>query len=117
MSLPTNLPPGFNMTWAQNPDIYCNLQNCPLSLAHVQYIINLGGNLLYVAIFGLAILAQIGLTIRFKIWGFGGAMFGGLLLEIIGYVARVQMHSNPFSKGPFLMYGRSLPDRPSLTML
>ena len=33
-------------------------------------------------------------------------MFGGLILEIIGYVARVQMHYNPFLSSSFLMYAR-----------
>ena len=30
-------------------------------------------------------------------------MFGGLVLEIVGYVARIMMHSNPFIKSNFLM--------------
>jgi hypothetical protein len=112
MSLPTDLPVGFNLTLANNTDL-CTLQTCPLSLAHVQYVPNLGGNLLYVAIFGLALVAQIGLAIRCKTWGFGGAMFGGLVLEVIGYVARVQIHSNPFKKNPFLMYVFWLPEQTS----
>lgn len=31
-------------------------------------------------------------------------MLGGLLLEIVGYVGRVQMHFNPFLANPFLIY-------------
>lgn len=30
-------------------------------------------------------------------------MFGGLVLEVVGYVGRVQMHDDPFSSDPFLM--------------
>ncbi|ELR05505.1 hypothetical protein GMDG_07427 [Pseudogymnoascus destructans 20631-21] len=31
-------------------------------------------------------------------------MLGGLLLDIVGYVGRVQMHYNPFTFNPFLEY-------------
>ncbi|KAK9341982.1 RTA-like protein [Lipomyces starkeyi] len=31
-------------------------------------------------------------------------MFGGLVLEILGYVGRIQMHFNPFTRNPFAMY-------------
>jgi hypothetical protein len=30
-------------------------------------------------------------------------MVGGIMLEIVGYLARTQMYYNPFVKGPFLM--------------
>lgn len=117
MSLIPNLPVGFNMTIANNSDTLCTLQICPLTLAHVDYLPNLGGNLFYTTIFGLAIVAQIGLAIRYKIWGFGCAMFGGLVLEILGYVARVQMHSNPFIKNPFLQYVSPFQSKSSLISL
>lgn len=43
------------------------------------------------------------LWVAARTWGFLGGMFGGLVLEIIGYVGRIQMHSNPFTDSPFLM--------------
>jgi hypothetical protein len=85
------------------PDADCTLKTCSLLQAHYLYLPNLGGNALYAAIFGLALIAQIGLGIRCRSWGFLGGMFGGLVLEIIGYVGRIQMHSNPFIDQPFLM--------------
>lgn len=101
--IPAGVPANFNATLLNNTDL-CTFQTCPLALAHVNYVPNLGGNALYAAIFGLAMTAQISLTIKHRgTWGYGVAMFGGLILEIIGYVARIQMHANPFKSNPFLM--------------
>ena len=100
--VPAGLPAGFNMTLVNNTDL-CTFQTCPLSLANFDYVPTLGGNVLYATIFGMALIAQLFFTIRYKTWGYGVAMFGGLLLEIIGYAARIQMHFNPFTSNPFLM--------------
>ena len=100
--IPAGVPANFNATLLNNTDL-CTLQTCPLVLAHTNYIPSLGGNALYAAIFGLALITQVFFTIKYRTWGYGVAMFGGLMLEIIGYVGRIQMHSNPFAKGPFLM--------------
>jgi len=101
--IPAGVPLNFNATLLNNTDL-CTLKTCPLVLAHVDYIPNLAGNVLYAAIFGLAIITQTFFAIKYRTWGYGVAMFGGLTLEIIGYVARIQMHFNPFSSNPFLMY-------------
>jgi len=44
------------------------------------------------------------LGIRYKTWGYMVAMVFGLLLEVIGYVARVMLHNSPFDNNFFLMY-------------
>jgi membrane-bound metal-dependent hydrolase YbcI (DUF457 family) len=84
------------------PDAQCTLQTCSLLQAHYQYIPSLAGNALYAGIFGLLLAFQIFFGWRARTWGFLGGMFGGLVLEIIGYVGRIQMHSNPFTDSPFL---------------
>ncbi len=33
---------------------------------------------------------------------------GGLVLEVIGYIGRILIHNNPFTKKPFLVYGHVL---------
>ncbi|KAK9320887.1 RTA1 like protein-domain-containing protein [Lipomyces orientalis] len=86
------------------PDNLCTLQTCTLEQAHFTYIPNLGGNAFYAAWFGLLVILQILLLVRYRIWGYSVAMFGGLVLEILGYVGRIQMHFNPFTKNPFTMY-------------
>jgi hypothetical protein len=98
----TTIPSWVAPSLVANPDS-CTLQTCPLSMAHVTYLPSLPGNALYTALFGLCLIAQIFLCVRYRIWGFLGGMFGGLVLEIVGYVARIMMHSNPFIKSDFLM--------------
>lgn len=86
------------------PDELCTLSTCSLLQAHFQYIPSLAGNAFFIALFALLLLLQIGLSIRYRTWGFLVGMIGGLVLEVLGYVGRVQMHFNPFIKNPFLMY-------------
>ncbi|CAF9943749.1 MAG: hypothetical protein ALECFALPRED_001191 [Alectoria fallacina] len=82
----------------------CTVQTCPLSWAQVQYDPSLAGNAFYLAMFSLVLVVQLFFGIRYRTWSFLGAIFGGEVLEMIGYIARVQMHYNPFLSNPFLMY-------------
>ncbi|KAI9731475.1 MAG: hypothetical protein M1835_003523, partial [Candelina submexicana] len=86
------------------PDELCTLQTCTLGQAHFGYVPSLAGNALYLSIFALLIFTQLGLGVLYRTWGFAVGMFFGLVLEVIGYIARIQMHFNPFTKDPFLMY-------------
>ena len=72
-------------------------------MAHLTYLPTLPGNALFAALFGLCLITQILISVRYRTWGFLGGMFGGVLLEVIGYVARILMHSNPFTQSNFLM--------------
>lgn len=67
-----------NQTLILNPDL-CTLQTCDLSLANFTYIPNLAGNALYLAIFAILFFVQLGLGIRYRIWGFMCAMLLGLV--------------------------------------
>ncbi|PQE27910.1 hypothetical protein CJF30_00009097 [Rutstroemia sp. NJR-2017a BBW] len=82
----------------------CTLQTCDLTMASFEYLPTVAGNGIYAGIFGLAILAQLFLGIKHKTWGYMVAMLFGLLLEVIGYVARILIHNNPFDNNNFLMY-------------
>jgi hypothetical protein len=88
-------PRNFQCIYYIIPDALCTLKTCTLLQAHYQYLPSLPGNALYAAIFGVLIAAQIFLGVRCRSWGFLGGMFGGLVLEIISYVGRIQMHTNP----------------------
>ncbi|KAF2493926.1 RTA1 domain protein [Lophium mytilinum] len=90
-----------NQTLANDTDL-CTLDTCPMYLANFTYVPNLAGNVLYAAIFGIILVAQIYLGIRKRTWGYLAGMFGGLILEIIGYAGRIQLHFNPFPFDPFL---------------
>lgn len=87
-----------------DPGEYCTLGTCPLELANFTYVPTLAGNVTYLAFFGVLLPIQIFLGIRYRTWGFLAGMTGGLVLEIIGYVGRVQLHFNPFPFDPFLEY-------------
>ncbi|KAF9641294.1 hypothetical protein BFW01_g654 [Lasiodiplodia theobromae] len=83
---------------------YCTLDLCPIELANFTYVPTLAGNATYLAIFAALLPFQLFFGIRYRTWGFLIGMFGGLVLEIIGYVGRVQLHFNPFPFDPFLEY-------------
>jgi len=87
------------------PDEDCTLATCTLAQAHIHgYVPTLAGNVLYAGIFGLILFLQLGLGVYYKTWGYMVGMVCGCTLEIIGYIARIQMHFNPFTDNPFLMY-------------
>lgn len=98
--LPT---PHGNATLIANPEL-CTLALCDLTLAHFDYLPSLGGNALYATIFAGCLMIQLALGVKYRTWGFMTAAVLGMLTEIIGYVARIAMHSNPFTKTNFLMY-------------
>ena len=93
-------------TILSNHDALCNITLCDLTLAHFDYIPSLGGNAVYAAIFGVYLITNVFLGIRYKTWGYSAALFLGLYGEIIGYIGRILLYQNPF--GPtgnnFLIY-------------
>jgi hypothetical protein len=91
----------FNGTILPDAEL-CTIDTCSLKYANFEYIPNLAGNIIYLAIFGILLIPQIFFGIKYKTWGYMAGMLGGLLLEIIGYVGRVQLHDNPFKFDPFL---------------
>ncbi|OOF89857.1 hypothetical protein ASPCADRAFT_519604 [Aspergillus carbonarius ITEM 5010] len=87
-----------------HPSDYCTLDSCPLSEAYVSYVPSLAGNAFYLAVLVALLIAQVGLGIRSRTWSYLAGLFGGLVLEIIGYAGRLQMHYNPFRFDPYLEY-------------
>ncbi|KAL8856856.1 MAG: hypothetical protein Q9178_006573 [Gyalolechia marmorata] len=94
---------GFNETLLNNPAL-CTRETCPVELQTLQYIPSLAGNAFILAVFALLFVLHLGFGFKWRTWSFTGCVFGGLVLEIIGYVARIQMHHNPFDGDHFLMY-------------
>ena len=81
----------------------CTLSTCPISYAQLLYQPNIGGNAFFISIFALALFFQVFAGIRYRTWGYLVGLFCGLVLEIVGYAARIRMHYNPFIQGPFVM--------------
>jgi hypothetical protein len=82
----------------------CTVTTCPIECGQVVYIPTLSGNAAYAGIFGAILVAQLGLGILYRTWGFLIGMTCGLLLEIVGYAGRIMLHNNPFDFNSFLMY-------------
>ena len=83
----------------------CTLDTCDLATrGRINYLPNLAGNDLFIALFAIIFLAQIVLGLWKRTWGFTVGMCAGLILEVVGYAGRVKMHNNPFLKAPFIMY-------------
>ena len=101
MALPTSNAT-FNATLYEQPWL-CTIETCPLDWANIRYVPSLAGNAFYLALFIILLLAQIFLGVRHRAWSFMIALFGGETLEVIGYVARIQLHNNIFVYDSFLM--------------
>lgn len=105
MATPTSSSyPDLSPSVIADPDLYCTLSTCPLSLATVEYRPSLAGNALYLALFGLFLAAQLFFGIRHRTWGFLVGMIGGNVLEVVGYAGRIQMYHDPFSDDAFRLY-------------
>jgi hypothetical protein len=110
----SGLPPGFNSTLLNEPWL-CTYATCPVSIfGQLRYIPSLAGNAFYLAIFAVALLAQIGLGIRYRTWGYLVAMIGGTGLEIVGYTARIELHIDDFNNNYFIIYLVGLTIGPAL---
>lgn len=78
-------------------DVPCTLDTCPLSEGIITYQPNIAGNAFFVVLFGVLLLVQLGLGIRHKTWSYLVAMVFGLILEVVGYIGRIQLHDDPFN--------------------
>ncbi|CBF84276.1 hypothetical protein AN2651.2 [Aspergillus nidulans FGSC A4] len=81
----------------------CTLETCPIEDAYIHYQPTIAGNSVYLALFGVLLIAQAILVPVYRTWGFSGSMVAGLVLEVLGYVARILFHDDPFNFDFFLM--------------
>ncbi|KAI9052363.1 hypothetical protein LZ554_003713 [Drepanopeziza brunnea f. sp. 'monogermtubi'] len=81
----------------------CTLATCPVELSQIGYLPNVAGNVFLAAWFGVCLLAQLVLSIKYKTWSHLAGQLFGLVLEIVGYAARAELHDDPFGK-QFIIY-------------
>ncbi|KAH8671574.1 RTA1 like protein-domain-containing protein [Xylariales sp. PMI_506] len=81
----------------------CTLSTCPISETSLGYVPNFGGNIFFVAWFAILTISQLVICTRHKTWSYLFGQFCGLILEAVGYGARVQLSRNPFASGPFIL--------------
>jgi hypothetical protein len=97
------LPPPNSIYW-QEPYL-CNYTTCPLDpFGQIKYRPSLAGNVIYLAIFALGLLVNIGLAIKYRTWGYLVAIVGGTGLEIVGYIGRVMLWQDDFNNNYFIIY-------------
>ncbi|QKX55539.1 uncharacterized protein TRUGW13939_02633 [Talaromyces rugulosus] len=81
----------------------CTLQTCSIEYAFTQYQPNIAANSVYLVVFSIFLAGQVVLAICCKSWSYSGLIICGMILEILGYIARILIHTNPFSFPYFLM--------------
>lgn len=70
---------------------------------HFAYDPNIAANALYIAILSFCFLAQVYQGLRYRTWDFMGPMLAGIVLELMGYTARIFMHKYPSNREAFLL--------------
>ncbi|KAJ5389246.1 RTA1 domain protein [Penicillium cataractarum] len=76
---------------------------CPVAATTYGYTPNLGANAFFAAVFGLCCILNLVIGIKSRQVMFTIALTVGSLLELIGYIGRIQMHNNPWDMGGFQM--------------
>lgn len=95
MAVPEGYVPGF----------VCQLGTCDVEKwGYVHYQPSIPGNALFLAIIAFIAICQVALGIHHKTGFMGVSMLLGLATEVLGYVARILLHSNPFDRAYFLWY-------------
>ncbi|KAH8687526.1 RTA1 like protein-domain-containing protein [Tricladium varicosporioides] len=92
-----------NKTLLMMPHL-CTLETCDLSLASFDYLPTVPGNGIFAGIFALFAIIQLFFGIKYKTWGYMSAMIIGLIMECVGYIARIMVHNSPFNNDIWLIY-------------
>src|ERR1700710_1597073 len=77
----------------------CTLEICPVSDSLYGYLPSKSVNLILVAIFALSCVAHLVQGLKNRCWTFLVCFGIGTATEAIGYVGRIMMRKNPWSKG------------------
>ncbi|RSL51444.1 hypothetical protein CEP54_011403 [Fusarium duplospermum] len=83
----------------------CTLDTCSVEdWGYVRYRPTVAGNAVFLAVMAVLAIAQVYLGIRHKTRIFMITMCLGLVTETVGYISRVLLNGNPFSRDYFLWY-------------
>lgn len=100
----TRLTVYFINFFIMNSTINSTSQIPPNGIGAVSFTPLLAPNAIFVTSFILIFIIQIILTFRFwRFYGYAIGMLGGLLLELLGYVAKVQLSHNRANKNGYIM--------------
>ncbi|KAJ5469275.1 hypothetical protein N7539_008893, partial [Penicillium diatomitis] len=82
--------------------IPCALQTCPIQDGIITYQPNLGGNGFLLGLFALVLIVQLYLGFKYCTWTYSIGVRGGLILEVVRCVVRLQLHDDPFNFNFFI---------------
>jgi hypothetical protein len=100
---PTWTLPNGTFYYAGGKNANCTLAACPVEITVYGYRPNFASSIAVIVLYAICILAQVGLGIRYRSWGFMTAMVLGCIDEILGYVGRIMMYENPWNHNGFIM--------------
>ncbi|TVY17590.1 Sphingoid long-chain base transporter RSB1, partial [Lachnellula arida] len=82
----------------------CTLATCPISSSYYFYRVSLAANATFLALFAISFLGfLITFALTRRALAFTVAMLIGVILEVIGYVGRIESHKNQWQENGFLM--------------
>ncbi|KAK4074768.1 uncharacterized protein Triagg1_4917 [Trichoderma aggressivum f. europaeum] len=77
----------------------------PNGIGALSFTPMLAPNAIFTTIYTILLLIQLVLTVRFwRYYGYAIGMLGGLILELVGYIAKVQLSHNRADKNGYIMY-------------
>jgi len=76
---------------------------CPVEGTLYGYYPSIGANAFFAAFFGLCLVINLGLGIRYKTWTYMIALCLGCLGELVGYIGRILLYNNPYDETGFQM--------------
>lgn len=79
----------------------CTLQTCDLSRSYFDYPPLLPAAVAYLVYFGIFLVTQISLGFWYKTWSFLAGTLSYLVVYLLGFIAVIELHFNPFSQGWF----------------
>ena len=103
---PPPLPPNIVVF---GPNANCTLDLCPVDYTPYGYLPNLGANISFAVLFGIALLVHTWMGVKGRNWFFMACVNVGCLSAVVGYVGRVVMRGNPFNFVAFMIQLRKSP--------
>ena len=81
----------------------CTLSACPVEQSVYGYRPSLGASGAFIALYGVCMIIQTFLGLRFRMFGYMAAMVLGCIDEILGYAGRIMLWKNPWDHSGFIM--------------
>jgi hypothetical protein len=81
----------------------CTIALCPVEASILRYQPSIPGNGVIIGLLALSMFIHIIQGLRWRSWDFMICMILGCVDEIIGYIGRIMLHSNPFSFNAFVI--------------